>query len=82
MADDVDVIKTIDDLVEQEHLLRERHSAGEGLSPEERAQLAELEVRLDQCWDLLRRRRARRDAGKDPDAVSARDADTVERYQQ
>ena len=80
--DDVDVIRNIDDLVEREHELRHRHGSGEPLSEEERAELQRLEVQLDQCWDLLRRRRASRDSGEDPDAASVRDADTVEHYQQ
>jgi hypothetical protein len=81
-VDDVDVIRNIDELVEREHALRGRHAGGEPLSDEERAELERLEVQLDQCWDLLRRRRARRDVGEDPDAVPVRDADTVEHYQQ
>jgi hypothetical protein len=80
-VDDADVIKNIDALVEREHALRTQHE-GEGLSDDERAELDSLEVQLDQCWDLLRRRRARRNAGEDPDAVPVRDADTVEHYQQ
>jgi hypothetical protein len=39
-------------------------------------------VQLDQCWDLLRQRRARRAAGQDPDAAAVRPADVVEHYQQ
>jgi hypothetical protein len=81
-VDDADVIRNIDELVEREHALRAQHSAGEGLSDDERAELDRLEVQLDQCWDLLRRRRARRDLGEDPDATPLRDADTVEHYQQ
>jgi hypothetical protein len=80
--DDVDVIRNIDTLVEREHQLREQHAGGEALSDDERAELDRLEVQLDQCWDLLRRRRARRDSGQDPDAAKVRDADTVEHYQQ
>lgn len=80
--DDVDVIRNIDELVEREHELRHRHGAGEALTVDERAELERLEVQLDQCWDLLRRRRARRNSGEDPDATSVRDADTVEHYQQ
>ena len=79
---DEEVIRNIDELVEREHALRQRHSAGDALSAQERAELDQLEVQLDQCWDLLRRRRALRDAGEDPDATSVRDADTVEHYQQ
>ena len=48
----------------------------------ETERLRAVEVELDQCWDLLRQRRALRDAGADPNQAKARDADTVERYQQ
>ena len=48
----------------------------------DRDRLRAVEVELDQCWDLLRQRRALRDAGDDPDEATARDADTVERYLQ
>ena len=55
---------------------------GEGLSPEESEKLRTIEVALDQCWDLLRQRRARRNAGQDPDEAAARPAPVVENYQQ
>ena len=80
--DDDDLISRIDALVDEEHQLHSRHTDGEALSDEERDRLEELEVRLDQCWDLLRQRRARRSAGQDPDAAAARPAEVVERYQQ
>jgi hypothetical protein len=79
--DDHDVINRIDRLVEDEHTLRER-AAGEGLSDEDRAKLEKLEVALDQCWDLLRQRRALRDRGENPDAAEVRDPGTVEGYRQ
>ena len=72
---------TIEELVAEEHELWQRESAG-GASEEDRRRLHELKVSLDQCWDLLRQRRALRDAGLDPDAASARDADVVEHYEQ
>ena len=81
MEDD-DVIARIDALVEQEHELHSRSSQGEALSDAERQRLRDLEVRLDQCWDLLRQRRARRHAGRDPDDAGTRPPDVVERYQQ
>jgi hypothetical protein len=69
-------------LVEEEHGLRERH-AGQGLDDAERARLKEVEVQLDQTWDLLRRRNARREAGQDPATeASERDRTTVEGYLQ
>jgi Protein of unknown function (DUF2630) len=78
---DQEVEDRIDQLVEREHELR-RHAAGRGLSDEEEAELGALEVRLDQWWDLLRRRRALRSAGQDPKDADLRDEDVVEHYQQ
>lgn len=73
----------IDELVSEEHLLRKGINAGddEG-SAAGRARLAELEVQLDQAWDLLRRRDAARSAGTDPASVEERPAKEVERYLQ
>ena len=81
MADD-DVIRQIDKLVEEEHRLFEHSASGKPLSEDDERRLKELEGRLDQCWDLLRQRRARRDAGLDPDEVAVRDPSVVEGYQQ
>ena len=63
-------------LVNEEHTLFER---GE-LSDEESRRLAALQVELDQCWDLLRQRRALRQFGGDPSQAHARDADVVKKY--
>jgi len=79
--DDHDVIGRIDQLVAQEHTLRER-AAGDGLSEADQTKLRSLEVALDQCWDLLRQRRGLRDRGDDPDTAEVRDAGTVEGYRQ
>ena len=79
--DDEELVRRIDQLVEEEHRL-EREHAGEGLGDADRARLRELEVQLDQCWDLLRQRRARRHAGQDPDEAEVRPAEVVERYSQ
>jgi hypothetical protein len=79
--DDAQIISRIHDLVEQEHKLEDAH-VGEGLSVEEQDRLRELEVALDQCWDLLRQRRARRNAGLDPDEAEVRGEGTVEGYRQ
>ncbi len=77
------IFRHISELVEEEHRLYERAAAeGDGLDRTERDRLHALEVELDQCWDLLRQRRARRHAGEDPDSARVRDAHTVERYQQ
>jgi hypothetical protein len=79
---DEDVLAGIQQLAAEEHSLFERHTAGEPLSENERARLKDLEVRLDQCWDLLRQRRARREFGQDPNATEVRDPSTVEGYRQ
>jgi hypothetical protein len=79
--DDQDLLVRIHDLVNEEHHL-EQTVTGRGLSSDETARLRDLEVQLDQCWDLLRQRRARRGAGLDPDDATPRDGTIVERYQQ
>lgn len=81
-VEDDNVISSIDALVEEEHQLYSRASAGEELSDQEHERLKAIEVRLDQCWDLLRQRRARRSAGQDPDEAHTRSADVVEHYRQ
>jgi hypothetical protein len=80
-VDDRAIFERIQALVDEEHTL-ERGRTGVGLSAEEARRLDDVEVQLDQCWDLLRQRRARRRAGLDPDEAEARDAATVEHYQQ
>ena len=65
------------------HVHREQADAKDpGSLDEDQRRLREVEVELDRCWDLLRQRRALRDAGGDPDQAQVRDADTVERYRQ
>ncbi|GAA1629361.1 DUF2630 family protein [Actinoplanes couchii] len=78
--DDKTVLGRISELVDEEHTLRRQLSAGEISSDDEHTRLKELEESLDQCWDLLRRRRAARDVGNDPDAEQARSVDEVEHY--
>jgi len=78
---DESVLQRIEALADEETQLRE-HAEGRGLSTEEEGRLHSLEVHLDQCWDLLRQRRGRRDARRDPDKARVRDTTTVERYQQ
>jgi hypothetical protein len=73
---DASVLAHIEHLVKEEHKLFER---GE-LTPEESHRLAALQVELDQCWDLLRQRRALREFGGDPSQAHARDADVVKKY--
>jgi Protein of unknown function (DUF2630) len=79
--DDPEVIRHIGALVDEEHEL-ERRQADSG--PDEAAEdrLREIEVALDQCWDLLRQRRARREMGENPDEAAVRPPEIVERYQQ
>ena len=77
--DDEDVIDRINELAHEEHSLFEKESRG-GISSEEKQRLKWLEVRLDQCWDLLHQRRALRAAGRDPNEAKARDEQTVEGY--
>ena len=79
--DDKQVMNRIGALVEEEHTL-ERQATGEGLDQDQQARLREVEVQLDQCWDLLRQRRAHRDAGQDPDTAQVRPEGTVEGYLQ
>jgi uncharacterized protein DUF2630 len=80
-VDDEEIISRIGKLAEEEQDLEERH-VGEGLSTEEQARRAELEVTLDRLWDLLRQRRALRNAGRDPDEAATRTEGTVEGYWQ
>ena len=79
--DDAEILSRIHALVDEEHQLEEGH-VGEGLTADEQSRLKEVEVALDQCWDLLRQRRARRNAGLDPDEAEVRDEGTVEGYRQ
>jgi hypothetical protein len=80
MADqDTDVIERIEQLAHEEHALFEKESRSEA-STRERSRLKEIQVQLDQCYDLLRQRRARRAAGLDPDGAAVRDETTVEGY--
>jgi hypothetical protein len=71
----------IEQLVAEEHELYDRGGEG-GLSDTEHRRLEAIEVALDQSWDLLRQRRALREAGRDPDAAQVRAPDVVERYEQ
>ncbi len=79
--EDREIIERIGHLADEERRLEEAH-AGDGLSTEDHDRLRRLEVTLDQLWDLLRQRRALRDAGEDPGTAHERPGDTVEHYQQ
>ena len=71
----------IETLVSEEHRLLEHGDRG-GLTNDDRAALEAISIRLDQYWDLLRQRRARREFGQDPGIANMREADVVERYRQ
>ena len=81
MMDDTQVHGKIEQLVAEEHELWDREAAGNGTDGD-RQRLRELKVALDQCWDLLRQRRALRDDGRDPDAADLRRPEVVEGYEQ
>ena len=77
--DDQNIIDRINELAHEEHDLFGKESRGE-VTEEEREKLERIQVTLDQCWDLLHQRRARRSAGLDPDEAKVRDEGTVEGY--
>ena len=79
--DDSVLLHTIEKLMNEEHQLLKQSENGK-LEDTQHARMHELEVQLDQCWDLLRQRRARREFGLNPDEATVRDASTVEHYQQ
>ena len=76
--DDQSILHRIQHLVDEEHRLDSQKSR----SPEDHERHRALQVELDQCWDLLRQRRAKREYGQNPDDAHVRDADVVEHYQQ
>jgi predicted nuclease with TOPRIM domain len=80
MADDIDIQHHIKGLIDEEHGLRSRLGAGEISVEEENQRLRSIEVELDQCWDLLRQRRAKREFGDDPAGAEVRDPKIVESY--
>jgi hypothetical protein len=77
--DDQQVIERINEIAHEEHALWEKEGRGE-ITTAEQERLRELSVSLDQCYDLLHQRRARRAAGQDPDGATVRDERTVEGY--
>jgi uncharacterized protein DUF2630 len=80
MTTDEGIHAKISQLVAREHELRAQLQAGQIDRDEEQAQLREIEVQLDQCWDLLRQREALRNSGGDPAAAAVRPANEVEGY--
>jgi hypothetical protein len=82
---DESITARIESLVAEEHALRtseQSDAANDDALEGDQQRLRDVEIELDRCWDLLRQRRALRDAGADPDQAHVRDADTVERYWQ
>ncbi|GAC1432401.1 MAG: DUF2630 family protein [Ktedonobacteraceae bacterium] len=80
--DDTELLHRIESLVNEEHHLTQRGEEEGGLSSAEHERMKALEVSLDQCWDLLRQRRARRSAGLNPDEAKVRAETVVEHFQQ
>ena len=74
---DESILARISTLIDEEHKLRAAPASTGGNDP----RLKQLEEQLDQCWDLLRQRRAKREFGEDPETAQVRDVGTVERYQ-
>ncbi len=79
--DDKELVAHIGRLTEEEHKLEQGH-VGEGLSEDELERLRSIETALDQCWDLLRQRRARIEFGRSPDDATVRPPEIVEEYRQ
>jgi len=80
--DDNEIIGRVDELIKTERDLRARLAAGQLTAEEEHAALKSVEEALDQCWDLLRQRRARREFGEDVSEAAVRPAEEVEGYMQ
>ncbi|MDG4665679.1 DUF2630 family protein [Mycobacterium sp. 236(2023)] len=80
MASDQDILKQVNELVAEEHELRSKLQHHEIDETEEHRRLKAVEVQLDQCWDLLRQRRALRSSGGNPDEASVRPEGEVEGY--
>jgi hypothetical protein len=78
---DTEILHHITELVNEEHQLMQQ-SEGTGLDDEQQERMKKLEVSLDQCWDLLRQRRARREFRLNPDEAQVRPETIVEHYQQ
>ncbi|MFE2634982.1 DUF2630 family protein [Streptomyces scopuliridis] len=75
------ILDNINALVAEERALRERSTEHLGLGADEQARLHSVEVQLDQCWDLLRQRRAKSEFGENPDEAAVRPPGEVEGYQ-
>jgi hypothetical protein len=79
--EDKDLLARINELVDEERTLRRQH-LGHGLADPDLGRLTALEEQLDQCWDLLRQRRAKEEFGEDPGTAKTRPAGQVETYLQ
>ena len=80
--DEKEILAHIDELIQTEHDLRTKLAAGEISSQDEHERLTAAETALDQAWDLLRQRRARREFGQDPGDAEDRPVTEVEGYMQ
>ncbi len=80
MAKDQDILAQVNKLVAEEKELRDKLQHHEIDESEEHARLRAVEVALDQCWDLLRQRRALRETGGDPREAQVRPPGEVEGY--
>jgi chromosome condensin MukBEF complex kleisin-like MukF subunit len=79
-SDERQILGRISAMIDDERTLREARAAGT-LDPEtEHERLTQLETELDQCWDLLRQRRAKRESGQDPAEAHVRPGQQVEDY--
>jgi predicted nuclease with TOPRIM domain len=81
MADDEEIRSHIGQLVAEERELRDKRSRSEISADAEHHRLRAVEAELDQAWDLLRQRDARREFGENPDAATPRSKDVVEHYE-
>lgn len=77
--DDKNILQLIDKLAREEHDLFKNESHGKSTNTD-RERLLQLQTLLDQCWDLLRQRRAKREFGQDPDEARPRDEKTIKSY--
>ena len=78
---DPQIHNSIEQLVDEEHDLWRREADGTA-TDDDRRRLKNVKVQLDQCWDLLRQRRAKREFGQDPEQTEVRRSDVVENYEQ
>jgi hypothetical protein len=80
-VDEQNILSSIADMIAKEHEIRQGLGSGKVSETDAQERLQALEVSLDQCWDLLRQRRARQEFAQDPEQAAVRPADIVERYE-